>query len=297
MNAVLSTVVTAVILLNIGGVMWLLWWTSRNRGSQSQAPTTGHVWDGDLREYNNPLPRWWLWLFVITVVFGLAYLLLYPGLGNYPGLKGWTRVKQYQSESANAEAVLRKTFAPFAGKSVQQLMSDPGAVRIGRNLFLNNCAGCHGSDARGAPGFPNLTDRDWLWGGSPETVLTTIREGRAGVMPAWGTILGTRELESTVAYVLTLSGRTPVAGDVAEGKAKFEQLCVACHGADGRGNQQLGAPNLTDSTWLVGGSVDTIRHTIAYGHQGAMPAHGVTLGDTRTSLLAAYVLTLGNAPP
>ena len=297
MNAVLSTVVTAVILLNIGGVMWLLWWTSRNRGSQAQAQTTGHVWDGDLREYNNPLPRWWLWLFVITVVFGLVYLLLYPGLGNYPGLKGWTRVKQYQSESANAEAVLQKTFAPFAGKSVQQLMSDPGAVRIGRNLFLNNCAGCHGSDARGAPGFPNLTDRDWLWGGSPETVLTTIREGRTGVMPAWGTILGTRELESTVAYVLTLSGRTPVAGDVAEGKAKFEQLCVACHGADGRGNQQLGAPNLTDSTWLVGGSVDTIRQTIAYGHQGVMPAHGATLGDTRTSLLAAYVLTLGNSSP
>jgi cytochrome c oxidase cbb3-type subunit 3 len=283
-------------LLNIAAVVWLLWWTSRRRGGDTQTETTGHVWDGDLREYNNPLPRWWLGLFVLTVVFGLVYLALYPGLGHFKGAKNWSEIAQYEAQSREAEAVLARTFAPYEKASLAALTHDDTALRVGKNLFLNNCAGCHGSDARGAPGFPNLTDADWLWGSAPDTVLTTIRDGRTGVMPAWKPVLGDEGVEDMLTYVMSLSGRKLPAGNAAAGKQKFAEICAACHGADGKGNPLLGAPNLTDSVWLHGGALKTIRETIAYGRQGQMPAHLERLGEVRTKLLAAYVLSLGGAP-
>jgi cytochrome c oxidase cbb3-type subunit 3 len=295
MNGLTSALITIPTLLNIAGVMALLWWTSRRRGDETPSETTGHVWDGDLSEYNKPLPRWWLVLFVVTVIFGLAYLAIYPGLGNYSGTRQWSQVKQYEAQSRDAEAVLARTFAPYERASVAALENDPTALRVGQNLFVNNCAGCHGSDARGAPGFPNLTDRDWLWGGDADTVLTTIRDGRAGMMPPWRQALGDEGVENVLAYVMTLSGRKLPAGNVEAGKKTFGETCAACHGQDGRGNVQLGAPNLTDSVWLHGGALATIRETIANGRQGQMPAHAERLGDARIKLLAAYVLHLGNA--
>jgi cytochrome c oxidase cbb3-type subunit 3 len=255
------------------------------------------VWDGDLREYNNPLPRWWLGLFVLTVIFGLVYLALYPGLGTFKGAKNWSQVEQYEAQSRQAEAQLARTFAPYEKAQLGSLQRDPNALRVGKNLFLNNCAGCHGSDARGAPGFPNLADHDWLWGGTPDIVLTSIRDGRAGVMPAWKPALGSDGVENVLTYVMSLSGRKLPAGDAAAGKKTFEQICSACHGMDGKGNVALGAPNLTDSVWLNGGALATIRETISYGRQGQMPAHLERLGETRTKLLAAYVLSLGGAQP
>jgi cytochrome c oxidase cbb3-type subunit 3 len=254
------------------------------------------VWDEDLREYNNPLPRWWLGLFVLTVIFGLVYLALYPGLGRFTGTKHWSEVAQYEAQSRQAEAVLARTFAPYEKVSLAALQHSPTALRVGKNLFLNNCAGCHGSDARGAPGFPNLTDKDWLWGGAPDTVLTTIREGRTGVMPAWKPVLGDDGVEDMLTYVMSLSGRKLPAGNAAAGKQKFAEICAACHGPEGKGNPLLGAPNLTDSVWLHGGALKTIRETIAYGRQGQMPAHLERLGEVRTKLLAAYVLSVGGAP-
>jgi cytochrome c oxidase cbb3-type subunit 3 len=206
-------------------------------------------------------------------------------------------VAQYESQSRQAEALLARTFAPYEHASLQTLAQDPGALRVGRNLFLNNCAGCHGSDARGAPGFPNLTDADWLWGGTPDTVLASIRGGRTGVMPAWETVLGGEGVENMLTYVMSLSGRKLPAGDAEAGKQKFAEICAACHGIDGKGNPLLGAPNLTDSTWLHGGALATIRETIARGRQGQMPAHEERLGETRTKLLAAYVLSLSGASP
>jgi cytochrome c oxidase cbb3-type subunit 3 len=291
--------VVIVSLFNIAGVLWLLWWTRKRRGepTPSVVETTGHVWDDDLTELNTPLPRWWLWLFLLTVAFGLVYLALYPGLGNYKGLRGWSEIDQYREQSRHAELVLARTFKPYETSSLDQLEHDRTALQIGRNLFLNNCAGCHGSDARGAPGFPNLTDKDWLWGGAEQTVLETIRNGRTGVMPAWGPTLGSRSTEDVLAYVLSLSGRSVPAGDAAAGRQKFEQICAACHGPTGHGNPQIGAPNLTDSIWLHGGGVATVRETIERGRQGAMPAHGELLGDTRTKLLAAYVLSLQATAP
>ncbi len=281
-------------LANIAGALWLLWWTRRSPGeTASGGATTGHVWDEDLRELNNPLPRWWLWLFIITVVFGGAYLTLYPGLGEYRGTLGWSARAEHDAEARANAARIERTLAPYAPRAVGDLAQDAAALNVGRNLFLNNCAACHGSDGGGAPGFPNLTDTDWLWGGEPEMVVATISNGRIGVMPAWGEVLGPRGVDDVLAYVFSLHGRTLPSGDARTGAVKFAELCAACHGGDGRGMVALGAPNLTDGIWLHGGAVATVRQTIEKGRMGAMPAHAPRLGETRVKLLAAYVLSLG----
>lgn len=297
MNPTVAIIVSIVVLLNIAVLMVLLLGLRRRAGERSvTTETTGHVWDEDLRELNNPLPRWWLWLFVISVVFGLAYLVVYPGLGNYAGTSGWTSEREHAEQAASAEALLAKTFQRFEHHTSLELSKDPEAVRIGRNLFVNNCAACHGSDARGAPGFPNLTDHDWLWGGTPEAIEQSIAQGRISAMPPWKAALGGDSgVEDTLRYVMSLSGRELPAGDLNSGKAKFTAICTACHGADGHGNQALGAPNLTDQIWLNGGAVATVRESIANGRQAAMPAHLERLGQTRVHLLTAYVISLGGA--
>ena len=297
MNSTVALLVTVGALLNIFGMVALLWWMRRRR-NESASDTTGHVWDDDLRELNNPLPRWWLWLFLITVVFALAYLVLYPGLGNYRGTLNWSAHSAYDEQVRVSEAQLAQTFEPFKDKSVEELAVTPSAMRVARNLFLNNCAACHGSDARGAFGFPNLTDRDWLWGGSPTTILETISNGRNGIMPPWRDALGgDGNVEDVLDYVMSLSGERLTAGDARHGHALFEQVCFACHGLDGRGNPQLGAPNLTDKIWLYGGSIAAVRDSIAKGRQGQMPAFLPRLGETRVRLLAAYIVSLGGADP
>lgn len=297
MNPLVGILVTVVSLANIVGLVLLLASLRRRHGETAgTGETTGHVWDEDLRELNNPLPRWWLWLFILTVVFGIGYLLVYPGLGNYVGTAGWSSQKQYQEQTVAAEAVLARTLAPFERQGVEALARNPDALRIGRNLFMNNCAACHGSDARGAPGFPNLTDKDWLFGGTPAAIVQTISLGRTSVMPAWRDILGgDAGVEDALAYVLSLSGRHGANGNVENGRARFATTCVACHGADGRGNQVVGAPNLTDQVWLNGGALATVRETIAKGRQAQMPPQLERLGETRVKLLAAYVVSLGGA--
>lgn len=291
-----SVFIIVLTVANIAGCLWLLWWTRRGPGETgADVHTTGHVWDEDLKELNNPLPRWWLWLFILTVIFGVAYVVLYPGLGNFPGTLKWSSSGEHDIDARANAARIEQSLAPYASISVPDLENNAAALNIGRNLFLNNCAACHGSDANGAPGFPNLTDKDWLWGGDPDTVVATIANGRTGVMPAWGEALGASGVEDVLAYVLSLSGRKVEVGDVQAGGMKFAELCSACHGATGKGNPAMGAPNLTDATWLHGGSLATIRETIAKGRTGTMPAHQARLGDTRVKLLAAYVLSLGKA--
>lgn len=287
-----SIFIIALTVANIAGALWLLWWTRRTRGEQATTETTGHVWDEDLTELNNPLPRWWLWLFIITVAFGGVYLALYPGLGQFGGVLGWTSSGQHAVQAAANAKRIEQTLAPFADRSIVALAGDPAALNIGRNLFLNNCAACHGSDGGGAPGFPNLTDKDWQWGGDPDTIVATISDGRTGVMPPWGEVLGARGVEDVMDYVFSLQGRMLTSGDIKAGGEKFGQLCAACHGVDARGNQALGAPNLTDGAWLHGGSLVAVRESISKGRTGAMPAHGARLGPTRVKLLAAYVLSL-----
>jgi cytochrome c oxidase cbb3-type subunit 3 len=279
------------------GCLWLLQHFTRTRKS-SQDETTGHTWDGDLREYNNPLPRWWLTLFWITGVFMAAYLLVFPGLGNFAGLGGWTQVQQYEAEMAAAEQRFGNVYAAFAARPAAELVNDAAAVRLGRNLFLNRCATCHGSDGGGAKGFPNLTDAAWLWGGSPEAIAQTIGGGRTGVMPALGAALGPAGVDEVIAHLRSIGPAAAAGGDdraslAAAGGQKFATYCSACHGADARGNPALGAPDLTDADWLHGATDADIRDVIDKGRLNQMPAQQDVLTPERIHVLAAYVLSLG----
>ncbi len=268
----------------------------------SESDTTGHIWDEDLGEYNNPLPRWWIWLFYITIVFGLVYLLLYPGLGSFAGSFKWTSAGEYQAEMKQADDLYGPLYRKFASQDLKQLAADPEARAVGQKLFLNHCAQCHGSDAAGGRGFPNLTDGDWLYGGEPETIKTSIMNGRNGVMPALGPVLGEAGGVDAANYVLSLSGAKHDAARAARGKQTFTTICAACHGADGRGNTALGAPNLTDNIWIYGSTETAIVETITKGRgtntlspgQSVMPAHKDSLGEAKVHILAAYVYSLSN---
>jgi len=255
--------------------------------------TTGHLWDGDLREYHNPMPRWWIGLFYITIIFAVVYLILFPGLGTqYKGTLKWTSYQQPADEMKRAEAVYGPLFAGFLQKPIEQVAADPRGRQMGERIFLNNCAQCHGSDARGSKGFPNLADNEWMYGGTPEAIQTTITNGRNGAMPPMAAAVGGPEDVADVAhYVLSLSESAHDSVRAARGKAKFA-VCAACHGPDAKGNQQLGAPDLTNKTWLYGGSVAVITETVTKGRQGAMPAWKGILSDAEIHLVAAYVYSL-----
>ncbi len=258
--------------------------------------TTGHVWDGDLRELNNPLPRWWLMLFIITLVFAVAYFVLYPGLGDYKGKLDWSQVGQLETEMSKAKVEQDKIFARFKGASVEDLARDPQAHAIGERLFLNNCAACHGSNAKGAKGFPNLTDNDWIHGGSPEKIIETITHGRRGQMPIMAPAVGTPEEVRQVAnYVLSLSGSGHNSIMAELGKDKFKQICAACHGPDGKGNQAIGAPNLTDKIWLHGFGEQAIMDMVNKGKINVMPAQDVRLSEDQIKIVASYVWNLSHA--
>jgi cytochrome c oxidase cbb3-type subunit 3 len=254
--------------------------------------TTGHVWDEDLREMNNPLPRWWMWLFVITVVFAAVYLAFYPGLGTNAGTLKWTSVGQYEAEQDKARAAMAPVYAKYVAMSAEQLAGDPPAMGIGQRLYLNNCAQCHGSDGRGSTGFPNLADKDWLGAGTHDYVKTTITAGRVGVMPPMAAAVGSGEDVRNVAnYVLSLSGSAHNSVAAQLGKDKFA-VCAACHGADGKGNPLLGAPNLTDKIWLHGWGEQAIVNIVTQGKNNAMPAQGRLLTPEQVHVLGAYVLSL-----
>ena len=280
-------------LANIVGCWWLISWTSKKReGEAASGDVTGHTWDEGLQEYNNPLPRWWLWLFHITLVFGLGYLVLYPGLGKFPGVLNWTDNSRYEKEMEAADAKYGPIFAKYAERPIEELAQDAEAVAVGQRLYINYCATCHGSDARGAVGFPDLTDGAWLYGGTPAAIKTSILNGRQAAMPAWGDALGEQGVDEVTEYVLSLGGRSSDAAKAEAGKVKFDAMCAACHMPDGTGNQALGAPNLTDDIWLYGGSPGAIRQSIVDGRNGQMPAHGEFLGEHKVHVLSAYVYRL-----
>ncbi|MEN5118961.1 cytochrome-c oxidase, cbb3-type subunit III [Luteimonas sp. TWI662] len=300
-----SWYVIAIVAVNIVGCVWLLIWTSRRRPGDPKPDDTSHVWDGDITEYNKPLPKWWINLFYLTVVFAIGYLIWYPGLGNFAGTSGWTSAREHDADKARRDAQLEETFGAFAGKPLEQLAGDPRAMDLGRSIFVNTCAACHGSTAQGAPGYPNLTDNVWNWGGEPERILETVLDGRQGIMPPLGSVLagigGDVAVTQTVAYVRAL--RSPdleqtLSTDymAARGEQHFQGLCVACHGVDGKGNQALGAPNLTARNTLYPNTLESIRQTINEGRHGVMPAHRDLLGETRSRLVAAYVWSLSNQP-
>jgi cytochrome c oxidase cbb3-type subunit 3 len=292
-----SYYVAIITLVSIAACAVLLQSMNKRRSSIDTSSTTGHVWDEDLGEYNNPLPRWWIWLFYLTIFFSLAYLVLYPGLGSYGGSAKWTSLAQYEGEMQQAEQQYGTLYAKYAKQDLRQVSADPEARAIGQKLFLNYCAQCHSSDAAGSRGFPNLTDRDWLYGGEPETIEASILNGRNGTMPSFGPVLGEDGVKNVMNYVLSLSGRTHDPVRAALGKDKFTTICAACHGADGKGNHAIGAPNLTDAVWLHGSSEAMITETIMKGRTSLMPAHKDFLGEAKVHLLAAYVYGLSNPAP
>ncbi len=298
MSSAWSLYIAIFSIVNVLACLWLLWWTSKQRSGPTEnaaVETTGHEWDG-IREYNKPLPKWWLNLFYLTIAFGFVYFVLYPALGNFAGTSKWTSAAQHDADAKAADARIRPLFEAFANKPLDQLVHDENAQRLGRSVFANNCATCHGSDAQGARGFPNLVDQDWLWGGAPETVLATIINGRQAVMPALEAVIGVENVPAVAVYVQSLSGAAADAQLAAKGETHFKTICVACHGVDGKGNQLLGAPNLTDNIWLYGSDFDSIAQGIRMGRNGMMPAHLDIIGEDRARLAAAWVLAQSRQP-
>ncbi|MGA7178087.1 MAG: cytochrome-c oxidase, cbb3-type subunit III [Thiobacillaceae bacterium] len=289
-----SWYITVITIVSLVGVAIFLYSQRTQRLAPGQkAEQMGHKWDGDLVELNNPLPSWWVKLFWITLIFAAVYLVLFPGLGSYKGILNWSSWGQYGSEMKEANAKYDPVFNQFLGEPIQQVAANKDAHDMGQRLFMTYCSQCHQSDGKGAKGFPNLTDNDWLYGGTPETIEASISNGRAGVMPAWEPILGADGVREVTNYVMSMSGKPNDANLAAAGKAKYETNCAACHGADGKGMQALGAPNLTDKVWLYGGSEASITESIAKGRNGMMPAQHERLGAAKVHLLAAYVWGLG----
>jgi cytochrome c oxidase cbb3-type subunit 3 len=286
--------VAGITLVSILACALLLWFSGKAVAMTANDNTTGHVWDGDLREMNNPLPRWWVWLFVITIVFAGVYLAIYPGLGAFTGNAKWSSVGQYEAEVAKGNADVAPLYAKFAAMTPEDMSRDPQAMAIGERLFMNNCSQCHGSDARGSKGFPNLTDGDWLHGGTPDKIKETLNVGRIGNMPPMAAAVGTADDVKNVAnYVLSLSSTPHDSVRANLGKEKF-MVCAACHGADGLGNQALGAPNLTDKIWLHGSGENAILAMVNNGKINQMPAQGERLSVSQIQVLTSYVWGLSN---
>ncbi|WP_339805346.1 cytochrome-c oxidase, cbb3-type subunit III [uncultured Marinobacter sp.] len=296
MSTFWSIWISVIVLGTIFGCWWLLWATRKSQTTDTETEKTmGHSFDG-IEEYDNPLPKWWFYLFLGTCIFALGYLALYPGLGNFKGLLGWSQHGQWEEEMQLADARYGELYAQFEETPVPELAQNEQAMRMGQRLFANNCAVCHGTAARGSVGFPNLTDDDWLWGGSPEEILATLHNGRQGNMPAKGVMpnMNATQVDQVVNYVLAYSGREKNAEAAKAGEQVFAQACAACHGADGKGNTALGAPNLTNNSWLYGSTYEWIEETVLYGRQNEMPAQSDRLSDAQIQILAAYVYGLSN---
>jgi cytochrome c oxidase cbb3-type subunit 3 len=290
MSTFWSVWIIALTAICIGGVCWILFANRKTRGT-GPGKTTGHNYDG-IEEYDNPLPAWWFYLFVITLIFGAGYVVAYPGLGAFKGVLGWSQQGEVEKQVRAATQDFNTQFGRYAQMPLADVASDAQALAIGQRLFLNNCAQCHGSDAQGNTGFPNLTDNDWLYGGAPEQIIATIGHGRRGAMPAWINVLGDQGVAEVAAHVVTLNGRSSDATLAAAGAKKFAMFCAGCHGVDGKGNPAFGAPNLTDNTWLYGGSFAQIQQTIHDGRNAQMPAWNDIIGPDKVHLVAAYVYSL-----
>ncbi|MDM8569015.1 cytochrome-c oxidase, cbb3-type subunit III [Thiotrichales bacterium HSG1] len=293
-----------IIIPTVGGILGcfglIIWLSGSSPDPDEKVETMGHVWDEDLAEYNNPLPKWWLYMFYITLFYSIGYLLVYPGLGSFKGFFGWTEVNQYEAEMKAADEMYMPIFTKYQNEPIAELIKKPEAVQIGHRLFMTYCTVCHGSDARGVKGFPNLQDDDWLYGSTPDVITASIMTGRQGIMPAAAAngLTTDADVNNITQYVLSLSsaehGTKYDATAAVEGEKTFKRICFACHGPDGKGVQAMGAPNLTDNTWLYGGSESDVKETIIKGRQGRMPAHGEFLGEAKVHLLSTYIYSLSN---
>jgi cytochrome c oxidase cbb3-type subunit 3 len=298
-----SWYVILLVALNLGGCVFLLWWTVRANSTHDPDSIT-HVWDGDLAEHNKPMPRWWVHLFYLTIIFSVGYLIWYPGAGNLPGIGKWTSAREVTEDQIAGDAKLAARYAPFVGQPIDELAKNTDAVALGKAIFANRCAACHGALGQGAPGFPNLTKTIKHWGGSPDQILTTVLQGRTAAMPSWSATLtsmgGATAVDDVTSYVLSLTDAASLATNgtaIARGGKLFATVCAACHGADAHGNETLGAPDLTDDYWLYGRSRTVIREGIEKGRNGVMPAQLPLIGETRARLASAYVWSISHPAP
>jgi len=290
--------ITTIALLGIVFCLYMLF-SQRKSVTQDEASKEEFekkVWDGDIRELDNSAARWFNVMYVGLCIIAFGYLLLYPGLGSFPGLLHWTAAKQVQEEQMEVNQRLEPLYARFADMEIEAIAADDEAQAIGQRLFLNNCAQCHGSDAQGSPSFPNLTDSAWLWGGEPEDILKTITDGRNGVMTAHASMMSPADASDIAQYVRSLNGLAHDSLRVNAGKRLYDQFCIACHGADAKGNQMLGAPDLTDNNWLYGSSEETIVEGILQGRDNTMPAQKDILTPEQIRVLAGWVWGLSNNP-
>ena len=292
MSSFWSNWVIILTVVSLVALVWILFSNRKAKLNEDNEAKTGHVYDG-IEEYDNPLPAWWFNWFMLTIIFSVGYLILYPGLGNFKGVLNWTSVGQWQADVDRAEKRYGPMYEAYAKTPIPELSKDAQAMKIGRRLFSVNCATCHGSDARGFTGYPNLSDNDWLYGNSPEQIVASITNGRKAVMPAWGAALGEEGVKHVAAYIQQM-GRESTQSENSDGAQKYAMMCVACHGADGKGNALFGAPNLTDDIWLYGSSTEAITHSIAQGRSGEMPAHKEILSKEKIHLLAAYIYGLSS---
>ncbi|WP_299944390.1 cytochrome-c oxidase, cbb3-type subunit III [uncultured Microbulbifer sp.] len=294
MSTFWSLWVIVLTLANLALIIWVLFANRKVAVDDQTLPenkTTGHVYDG-IEEYDNPLPKWWFMLFIATLVFSAAYLVIYPGMGNFKGLADWTSVGALETSEAKAQVQFDETFGKYRDMPIEDIAQSREALKMGSRIFANNCAVCHGADGGGNFGFPDLTDNAWLYGGTPEKILETLYNGRQGVMPPQGPVIGEEGVKNTAEYVLSLNGLEHDAAMAAQGQKVFNTVCMACHGLDAKGNQILGAPNLTDDIWLYGSSREQIQHTIRGGRSNQMPAQKDKLRDDKIRLVAAYVYSL-----
>jgi cytochrome c oxidase cbb3-type subunit 3 len=284
-----------VIILTVVSLILTTWILFANRTGPPADPeqTTGHAADG-IEEYDNPMPYWWFAMFVLTIVFGVGYLIAYPGMGNFKGLLNWTQHDQWQDSVDAAEQKFGAMRLKYLAMPIEEVARDAEARKMGQRMFANNRAQCHGADAKGSYGFPDLSDGDWLWGSSPAEIKTSVTAGRKAAMPAWGPMLGDDGVRNVTAYVQRLNGRDVDDSHADAGKAQFDMLCSACHQADGSGNPVFGAPNLTNGIWLYGGEDEQIMHSIRSGRNGVMPAHLEMLSEDKIHLITAYVYSLSH---
>ncbi|HHU95113.1 MAG TPA: cytochrome-c oxidase, cbb3-type subunit III [Alcaligenaceae bacterium] len=286
-----------IVTIALGGVAFCLFVLfSQMKGQAKKGEKisdTGHIWDG-ITEYDTPLPRWWISMFLILTVVALGYWVLYPGLGTFKGLLDTNQAKEVRANQEKIEAMVQPVFQKYAEMPIEDIAKDDEARAIGQRLFLNNCAQCHGSDAQGSPSFPNLTDSSWLWGGEPEKILQTITNGRRGIMTAHKTLMTPAQASDIAQYVRSLNELAHDQTRVVPGKKMFDQFCVACHGAEAKGNPLLGAPDLTDGAWLYGSSEETIVYGILNGRDNQMPAQKDLLSPEQIRVLAGWVWGLSN---
>jgi cytochrome c oxidase cbb3-type subunit 3 len=277
--------------ITIVGITWILLANRKGTAREPGEETTGHNYDG-IEELDNPLPAWWFYMFLATIIFSIGYLIVYPGMGNFKGLLGWTQVGQYETKVEEADAKFRHMRDQYLALPIAEIANDPVVVKMGQRMFANNCAQCHGADAKGRYGFPNLTDNDWLYGGSATEIKTTLTGGRRAVMPAWGEIIKEQGIKEATAYILSLNGLEGDAADIAAGETVYKTYCVACHLPDASGTKAMGAPNLANGIWLYGGNPEQISHTLRNGRNGVMPAFKDTLTEDKIHILSAYVYSL-----